>query len=84
MGAMDTVTQYAVQYGAQAVVALGMFVVGAMASRWVGNIAWESFDCQTLEPPVRMLLVRVVTIVMVLSAAVIPIPVFPLQSYCNV
>jgi small conductance mechanosensitive channel len=83
MGAMDTVTQYAVKYSVQAVVAIGMFVVGAMALRWVGNIARESFDRQTLEPPVRMLLVRVVRIVMVLSAAVIPKRVFPLQSYCN-
>ena len=83
MVATDTVTQYAVKYGMQAVVALGILVVGAMASRWAGNIAQRSFERQTLDPPVQMLLVRVVKMVVLLISGVIPKPVFPLQSYCN-
>lgn len=55
---MDRMTQYAVQYGMQAVVAIGIFAAGAMASRWAGNIVQQSLERQTLEPPLQMLLVR--------------------------
>lgn len=33
MNVVDTLTQYAVQYGLQAAVALGIIVAGSMASR---------------------------------------------------
>ncbi len=83
MVAMDTVTQYAVQYGMKAVVALGIFSAGMMASRWVGNLTQQSLERQTLEPPVRMLLVRIVKIVIVLFTGVIAlealgVPIAPL------
>jgi len=83
MVVMDKLTQYAVQYGIQAVVALGIIVVGALAYRLAGNFAQRSFERQTLDPPVRTLLVRVVKMVVLLISGVIPKPVFPLQSYCN-
>ena len=44
MVVMDTLTQYAVQYGLQAVVALCIFAVGAMASRWAGNFTRQSLE----------------------------------------
>ena len=83
MVAMDTLTQYAVKYGMQAVVALGIFAVGLMASRWAGNFAQQSLERQTLDPPVRMLLVRIVKIVVLLFTAVIAletlgVPIAPL------
>jgi small conductance mechanosensitive channel len=82
---MDTVTQYAVKYGLQAVVALGIFAVGAMAARWAGNLAQRSLERQTLEPPVRMLLVRIVKIIVLLFTAVIAlealgVPIAPLVA----
>ncbi len=85
MAAMDTVTQYAVQYGMQAVVALGIFAAGMLASRWAGNLAQQSLERQTLEPPVRMLLVRIVKIVVLLFTAVIAldtlgVPIAPLVA----
>ena len=85
MIAMDTITQYAVQYGMQAVVAIGIFAAGAMASRWTGNIVQRSLERQTLDPPVRMLLVRIVKIVVLLFTAVIAldalgIPIAPLVA----
>jgi len=83
MVVMDKLTQYAVQYGIQAVVALGIIVVGALAYRLAGNFAQRSFERQTLDPPVRTLLVRVIKMVVLLISGVIPKPVFPLQSYCN-
>ena len=85
MIAMDTMTQYAVQYGMQAVVAIGIFAAGSMASRWAGKIVQQSLERQTLDPPVRMLLVRIVKIVVLLFTAVIAldalgVPIAPLVA----
>ena len=83
MTVVDTLTQYAVQYGLQAAVALGILVVGMMASRWVGNLAQQALEKQTLDPPVRLLLVRIVKIVVLLFTAMIAlqtlgVPIAPL------
>ena len=85
MVAVDTVTQYAVQYGMQAVVALGIFAAGVMASRWAGRLTQQSLERQTLDPPVRMLLVRIVKIIVMLFAVVIAldalgVPIAPLVA----
>ena len=83
MDVMDTITRYAVQYGMQTVVALGILVAGSMASRWAGNLAQRSLESQSLEPPLRMLLVRIVKIMVILLTAMIAletlgIPIAPL------
>ena len=85
MIAMDTITQYAVQYGLQAVVAIGIFAAGVLASRWAGKFVQQSLERQTLDPPVRMLLVRIVKIVVLLFTAVIAldtlgVPIAPLVA----
>ena len=83
MNVVDMLTQYAVQYGLQAAVALGIFVAGVIASKWAGNFAERSLERQTLDPPVRLLLVRVVKIVVMLFTAMIAlqtlgVPIAPL------
>jgi hypothetical protein len=50
---MDTVTQYVVQYGLQALVAIGIFIAGVMASRWAGTFTQRSLERYALDPPVR-------------------------------
>ena len=85
MIAMDTVTQYAVKYGLQALVAIGIFAVGALVARWAGRLVQQGLERQTLEPPVRMLLVRVVKIVILLFSSVIAlealgVPIAPLVA----
>lgn len=80
---IDTLTQYAVQYGLQAAVALGILVAGMMASRGIGNVAQQTLEKQTLEPPVRLLLVRIVKIIVMLFTAMIAlqtlgVPIAPL------
>jgi small conductance mechanosensitive channel len=85
MNVVDMITQYAVQYGLQAAVALGIFIVGVMVSRWAGNFAQRSLERQTLEPPVRLLLVRIVKIVVLLFTAMIAlqtlgVPIAPLLA----
>jgi small conductance mechanosensitive channel len=83
MNVVDTLTQYAVQYGLQAAVAIGIFIAGVMVSRWAGNLAQHALERQTLEPPVRLLLVRIVKIVVMLFTAMIAlqtlgVPIAPL------
>jgi small conductance mechanosensitive channel len=83
MNVVDTLTQYAVQYGLQAAVALGMILAGSIASRWLGNFAQQALEKQTLDPPVRLLLVRIVKIVVMLFTAMIAlqtvgVPIAPL------
>lgn len=85
MTVVDTLTQYAVQYGLQAAVALGILVAGIMASRWTGNLAQQALEKQTLEPPVRLLLVRIVKIVVMLFTAMVAlqtlgVPIAPLLA----
>lgn len=83
MNVVDMLTQYAVQYGLQAAVAVGIFVAGVIASKWAGNFAERSLERQTLDPPVRLLLVRIVKIVVLLFTAMIAlqtlgVPIAPL------
>ena len=85
MNILDTLTQYAVQYGLQAAVALGIFVAGMMASRGAANFAQQALEKQTLEPPVRLLLVRIVKIIVILFTAMIAlqtlgVPIAPLLA----
>ena len=85
MFAMDSLTQYAVKYGLQAFVAIGIFAAGAVGARWAGNLMQQALERQTLEPPVRMLLVRIVKIVLLLFTAVIAlealgVPIAPLVA----
>jgi small conductance mechanosensitive channel len=82
---MDVVARYAVQYGIQAVVALGIFAAGIMAARWAGNLAQQQLERHTLEPPVRLLLVRIVKIIVLLFTTVIAlealgVPIAPLVA----
>ena len=85
MLAMDSLTQYAVKYGLQALVAIGIFAAGSLGARWAGNLMQQALERQTLEPPVRMLLVRIVKIVVLLFTAVIAlealgVPIAPLVA----
>lgn len=85
MDVMGMLTQYAVQYGMQALAAIGVLVVGVAASRWAGAFAQRSLERQTLDPPVRGLLVRIVRIVVLLFTAMIAlqtlgVPIAPLLA----
>jgi small conductance mechanosensitive channel len=85
MVAMDVVTQYAVQYGMQALVAIGILAAGLFAARWAGNLAQQQLERHALEPPVRLLLVRLVKIVVLLFTTVIAldalgVPIAPLVA----
>jgi small conductance mechanosensitive channel len=70
-------------------VAIGIFIAGGIASRWVGDLTQRSLERYALEPPVRMLMVRVVKIVVLLFTAMIAlqalgVPIAPLVAGISV
>ena len=54
------------QYGLQAGSALLILVIGVLLARWAGQYTHRSLDRIEMEPPIRLLLVRVVRGIVVL------------------
>lgn len=82
---MEVVMEYAMKYGLQALMVVGIVSVGLLLARWAGNLMQQALERQTLEPPVRMLLVRIVKIIVLLFTAVIAlealgVPIAPLVA----
>ena len=60
MPGMDLIVEYSVRYGFQVLGAVLVFAVGAMVARWVGKLTGQWLQRQDMEPPVRMLLIKIV------------------------
>ena len=60
MPGMDLIVEYSVRYGFQVLGAVLVFTVGAIVARWVGKLTGQWLQRQDMEPPVRMLLVKIV------------------------
>ena len=60
MPVIDVITEYAVRYGFQALGAAIVLAAGALVARWAGKLTHQWLLRQEMEPPVRMLLVKVV------------------------
>jgi small conductance mechanosensitive channel len=76
----DVSTDLILRYGLQALSAIVILIVGIFVARWVGNIAHQRLTRVEMEPPVRMLLVRIVkmlvlalTVMIVLDQVGVPI-----------
>jgi small conductance mechanosensitive channel len=76
----DVSTDLILRYGLQALSAVVILVVGVVFAKWVGNVAHQRLTRVEMEPPVRMLLVRVVkilvlalTVMIVLDQVGVPI-----------
>lgn len=69
----DKIVSYVVDHSGQLIGAVIIFVVGLFAARWVGRLAmqWLSRKELGLEPPVRMLIVRVTRLLIVLFALLV-------------
>ena len=73
-------TDLILRYGLQALSAIVILVVGIFFAKWVGNVTHQRLTRVEMEPPVRMLLVRIVkilvlalTIMIVLDQVGVPI-----------
>jgi len=73
------------QYGPRVLVAIAIFVGGLIAARWIGKWAMRGLSHREMEPPVRMLLVRLIKLLVLLLtlftvAANLEIRLWPLMA----
>lgn len=80
MSVKEISTDLILRYGLQALSAVVILTVGILFAKWVGNVAGQRLNRVEMEPPVRMLLVRIVrvlilalTVMIVLDQVGVPI-----------
>jgi small conductance mechanosensitive channel len=83
MSVKEVSTDLILRYGLQALSAIVILVVGVFFAKWVGNVAHQRLTRVEMEPPVRMLLVRVVKmLILVLTVMIVldqvGVPIAPL------
>jgi len=64
------IQDFAIRYGLNIVGAVVIMIVGVLAARWVGKAAEQRLQKGKMEPPLRILLVRVLRIVIIAAAGV--------------
>ena len=71
MSLPNLILGYVVRYGFQVLGAVVILAVGAFLARWVGAFTQQWLDRHELEPPIKLLLVRVVKLVVVAFALLV-------------
>jgi len=69
MPVMDVVVEYVVRYGFQVLGAVLVFAAGAIVARWAGKLAQQWLSRHDMEPPIRMLLVKIIQVLILLFTA---------------
>lgn len=64
------------RYGFQVLGAVAILAVGFLVARWLGGMADQRFQKQQMEPPMRILLVRVIKILVLVMAVVVALDKF--------
>jgi small conductance mechanosensitive channel len=79
MPPVDLIVDLAIRYGFQVAGALAILAVGALLARWTGNLVQGWLQRQELEPPVRILIVRVTRAIVFAFAALAALDKFGVQ-----
>lgn len=74
-------TDLLMQYGLQAGSALLILVIGVLCARWVGQYTHRSLGRIEMEPPIRLLLVRIVRGIVVLLTLLVVLQQFGIQIF---
>jgi small conductance mechanosensitive channel len=69
----DTVIKFFVEYGFKLLGAAIIVAAGMLIARWLGNLLMKGLNKRDLEPPVRMLLVRIVKLLVIAFTLVIAV-----------
>ncbi len=77
--ARELVTDLAIRYGFQVLGALVILTVGAILGRWLGRLTDKRLRARAMEPPMRLLIVRVLRLVVMLFAVVVALDKFGFQ-----
>jgi len=80
-----TVVKFLTEYGFQIIGALIMLVAGALVARWLGRVVDQWFVKKQIEPPIRMLAVRVIRLLVFGLTAVLAlekcgVPIAPMVA----
>jgi small conductance mechanosensitive channel len=68
---LNTIQDAATKYGMKILVAIIILVIGMVIVRWIGKLVDKWLEKHHLEPPLKMLLVRVVRLVLMLGVLVV-------------
>ena len=72
----DLTMELLLRYGFQVLAAFAILAVGFLVARWLGGLADQRFQKQQMEPPMRILLVRVIRILVLIMAFVVALDKF--------
>ena len=75
----DTVADFLIRYGFQIVGAFIILAIGALVARWLGKLTGRWLEKQQLDPPIRILLERVVKLLVFALAIVLALDKFGVQ-----
>jgi small conductance mechanosensitive channel len=79
MSAKDPIMELLIRYGFQALGALVILAVGLYVARWVGQILDRWLLKQEMEPPIRMLIGRMVRLLVLLFTGLVVLQQFGVQ-----
>jgi small conductance mechanosensitive channel len=69
MPTMDLITEYVIRYGFQVLGAVLVFAIGAVVARWAGTLVQRWLERHDMEPPVRMLFVKITQVLILVFTA---------------
>jgi small conductance mechanosensitive channel len=72
----ELVMEILTRYGLQVLGALAIVVIGLLIARWLGGLVDQRFQKTQMEPPMRILLVRVIKIIVLILAVVVALDKF--------
>ena len=72
----ELIVEILTRYGLQVLGALAIVVIGLLVARWLGELADQRFQKSQMEPPMRILLVRVIKIIVLILAVVVALDKF--------
>lgn len=79
ISAKEVTIDLLIRYGFQVLGALVILAVGFLLARWIGGLTARALERKALEPPVRMLLVRVVKVIVLMFTLVVALDKFGFQ-----
>ena len=77
--AKDIVVDLAIRYGFQVLGALVVLAAGVILGRWLGGMIDQRLQARAMEPPMRLLIVRVLRMLVMLFAVVVALDKFGFQ-----
>lgn len=79
MSAKDITLDLVIRYGFQVLGALIILIVGVLLARWIGNLTNRWLEPRVKEPPMRLLIVRVIRILVLVLTLLVALDKFGFQ-----